>query len=244
MAYFVSDIHLTSSDEVNAMRLLEFLRSEDVGKASHLFLVGDIFDLWIGRHKYFIEKFQPIVEALRQLQERGIEIHYFEGNHDLYLYEFWDRELGVHVHSGPQIFDLAGLKVRVEHGDEIDRSDRGYLILRWWLRTKFMRSSLSLLPSWLVSYLGERMSRASRHYTSRIKVTSQQQSIDLLRSHARQIQQRDTVDFIISGHMHVRDLSELRGANNKSFYSVNLGSWFESPMVFKLDETSHSFIAI
>ena len=92
-AWFISDIHLKNEQESNSEKLLLFLHSLENGQrqASHLFLVGDIFDLWIHNHSYFIEKFPKIVNAIRVVVKKGIEVHYFEGNHDLYLKKYWQR---------------------------------------------------------------------------------------------------------------------------------------------------------
>ena len=124
-AYFLSDIHLKNLDQPDAHLLVGFL--EDVGarvQATHLFLVGDIFDYWLGGHEYFIRKFSPIVDHLRRIVASGVEVHYFEGNHDLYLRDFWQDRMGVRVHGRSHLFQLEGLKVRVEHGDLVDPAGR------------------------------------------------------------------------------------------------------------------------
>jgi UDP-2,3-diacylglucosamine hydrolase len=95
-AYFLSDIHLKRLDQPEARILLGFL--QEIGprvQATHLFLVGDIFDFWIGGHEYFVRKFSPIADHLRRIVSSGVEVHYFEGNHDLYLQAFWQDRLGI-----------------------------------------------------------------------------------------------------------------------------------------------------
>jgi UDP-2,3-diacylglucosamine hydrolase len=101
-AYFLSDLHLKSMQERNSQTLLRFLHSvrdeqlaingtKDQGLRAikgasdrhYVFLVGDIFDLWIGKHDYFVSRFKPIVDAIAELVRAGVEVHYFEGNHDL-----------------------------------------------------------------------------------------------------------------------------------------------------------------
>jgi len=117
-AWFVSDIHIESMKDKKARALLAFLNSlGQTRKATHLFLVGDIFDLWIGPHEFFVNKFEPIVERLKELNQAGVQIHYFEGNHDLHLRKFWQGQIGIQVHAGPQRFQLGSLTVHVEHGD-------------------------------------------------------------------------------------------------------------------------------
>jgi UDP-2,3-diacylglucosamine hydrolase len=93
-AYFVSDLHLKSKEERSAQIFVRFLkRLQDEQQLTHLFLLGDIFDFWVSDHSYFIEKFHPIVEEIDRITRRGIEVHYFEGNHDLHLERYWYRKL-------------------------------------------------------------------------------------------------------------------------------------------------------
>ena len=134
-AYFVSDLHLTTAEDPRT-RLFERFLDDVAGdqQATHLFLLGDIFDLWIGSHDYFAQRFQRIVSAIDALRRRGIEIHYFEGNHDLHLQQFWEEKLSVNVHPGPISIEIAGRRLRLEHGDQMDPDDRGYIFLRWLLR--------------------------------------------------------------------------------------------------------------
>ena len=116
-AYFVSDIHLKSDQEKNAKIFLDLLLKIQNENATDLFLVGDIFDLWIGNKKYFIQKFDSIVKAIQSLVQSGVQVHYFEGNHDLYLKSFWENKIGVKFYSKANYFKLNFFKVIVGHGD-------------------------------------------------------------------------------------------------------------------------------
>ncbi|MEK7356174.1 MAG: UDP-2,3-diacylglucosamine diphosphatase, partial [Bdellovibrionota bacterium] len=156
-AYFVSDLHLTSGDDPRSQTFLRFLAGlHEAAKAggekspTHLFLVGDVFDLWIGSHSYFVGRFATVVDAIRLLVRDGVEVHYFEGNHDLHLRKFWQDDVGVRVHPDAETFELAGKRVRVEHGDLINPDDKGYLFLRGFLRSGPMRTIALGLPSTIV----------------------------------------------------------------------------------------------
>src|SRR5688572_16621373 len=112
--YFVSDIHIKDNQDPKHALFLKFLREKILAQSgTHLFLVGDIFDLWIGDHMHFIEHYQDAIQELTYLQDEGVEIHYFEGNHDLYLDKFWHRRLGFHVYPDAEMFSFPGIKLRV-----------------------------------------------------------------------------------------------------------------------------------
>lgn len=243
-AYFLSDIHLKDMGQPEASALLGFL--ENVGpriQASHLFLVGDIFDFWLGGHDYFIRKFSPVVDHLRRISATGAEIHYFEGNHDLYLRDFWQDRLGFRVYTRPRLFQLGDLKVRVEHGDLLDPADRGYRFLRRLLRTRLVDYSAGRLPGGLLAQIGRIASRTSRQYTSRHKTLSEERARTTVRSHASRVIREEPFDLIITGHVHVRDdcVFEYGG---RSIRSVNLGSWADAPCVFRITKERQEFVEL
>ncbi len=243
-AYFVSDIHLRSMQEVNARLFVRFLKSLQVKDGvTHLFLVGDIFDFWISDHKYFIEKFEPIVTEIQRLVKDGIAVHYFEGNHDLYLKNYWTNRLGVKVYTEHEVFKLNGFKVRVEHGDLIDLTDKGYLFLKKVLHTPVMQFIAESSPEGFIAKIGERASQASRYYTSNIKTQKVESTIDKIRLHAHKKIKETEFDYIISGHLHVRDeYSFVWGG--KKVHSINLGSWMHEPCAYKITEKTAGFMKI
>jgi UDP-2,3-diacylglucosamine hydrolase len=244
-AYFLSDIHLSSPGDSRAQTLIKFLRSlngpDDV---THLFLMGDIFDLWIGKHKYFCELWAPVVGEIYRLHQRGVEVHYFEGNHDLYLQQFFGNQLGFHVHGEPQTLRLGRWHLRLEHGDQMDPSDRGYLFLRWLLRTPVVRWIVAnrFAEKYIVR-LGERMSHVSRDYTSNRKVITEAVARDKIRVHAEKVQAASiksgrAFDFLIAGHVHVVDQYSLVLGGQ----AINLGSWLDQPKVYRLTDSAGEFV--
>ena len=255
-AYFVSDIHLTNAKDPNfaiftrfLSRLLDLLSLPSTQKSkdapTHLFLVGDIFDLWIADHRYFTREFQPLIHALRELHAKGVQIHYFEGNHDLHLRKYWQNELGFQVHSEAVYFDLGSRVVRVEHGDQMNPNDRGYLFLRWLLRTPVVRWLSHNLPAFVVKAIGERASGVSREYTSTRKELPRDQIHQITRQHAQLAYQQKSFDLIISGHVHVADDHAFEAlASQRSARSVNLGSWYDQPSAFILNDEGGRFIEL
>ncbi len=234
-AYFVSDLHIASPADPKAQLFLDFLKGLSTeADASHLFLLGDIFDLWLADHGYFIERYRPIVDEIVRLKQDGVDIHYFEGNHDLHLGRFWADELGLRVHDGPLHIELAGRRLRLEHGDQMDPDDRGYRFLRWFLRTPPLEFLIFHLPGKIVAMIGERASVVSRSYTSETKTITDDDAIAKIRAHAAKAYVERPFDIIISGHLHVRDDYEFETASGRA-RSVNLGTWLSAPCYFRLD---------
>lgn len=232
-ALFVSDIHITSRHDPRADLFLSFLRGLPGQGVTHLFLVGDIFDLWIANRAYFIQEYTDIIVALRELKSTGCEIHYFEGNHDLDLRIYWQKELGIHVHECAQYFRIGDQTVRVEHGDQMDPEDRGYLFLRWLLRTPVMVWLGRNLPDFMVKWLGRRASQVSRKYTTSVIGVSDDVAREKIRAHALKVFNEMPFTIFVSGHVHVQEDS-IQKVGERSFRCVNLGTWIKEPFIFEV----------
>jgi UDP-2,3-diacylglucosamine hydrolase len=233
-AVFVSDVHIVSPESSRGRLFTDFLKSlSHANGVSHLYLLGDIFDLWVADHAYFVDRYPDIIEEIQRLRGEGVEVSYFEGNHDLYLKHFWQNELGVTVHAGPTEVQLGDTRVRLEHGDQMDPEDKGYIFLRWFLRTAPIRFLTRHLPGGLIAKIGERASETSRDYTSNTKTIESSDAVGKIRVHAEKMHAEHPFDLIVSGHVHVRDDAELESANGR-FRSVNLGSWYDRPCYFKI----------
>jgi UDP-2,3-diacylglucosamine hydrolase len=206
-----------------AQGLLRFLISlQDKASETTLFLVGDIFDLWLGGHSYFVNKFKPIVDELTKFTKNGGQLHYFEGNHDLHLKKFWEKQVGAKVYEAPEIFLFEDIVIRVEHGDEMDPDDKGYIFLRWLLRTWLFKFIILYLPGFLVAAIGRWASRTSRTYTNSKR--DEERIAHTIHTHAQKIYGDQHFDVIISGHVHLRDEFHFQ-KGDKGIKSFNLGSW-------------------
>lgn len=235
-AWFISDIHLKTAEERNGKILLRFLRSLREGNPSqvHLFLLGDIFDLWVGKHAYFGRGFKDIIQALQDLKKAGARITYIEGNHDVHVEGFFQKRLGVEVFVEAQHYLIDGVRVRVEHGDLINLADEKYLKYRRLIRNPYIKPLGNLVPAQVWAYLGNRASKKSRARTSDYAHRNTDQLVQMIRSHAERVYAEKPFDVIISGHMHVFDDHKMQIAGHP-VRSINLGSWFEPQVkVFRL----------
>lgn len=235
-AFFVSDIHIQSPADEKCILFRRFLDACVNLKPNFLFLVGDIFDLWVADRDYFVSTYADVIESIRRLKSLGTEIYYFEGNHDLDLKLFWQEQLEVKVFENPAYFDLQGRTVRVEHGDQMDPDDKGYLFLRWLLRTPPGRGLGRHLPDPAVKWVGEKASHASRDYTSSVKTVTPAQVKDRFLSHIGRAYSDKAFDVLVAGHVHVADdVTVIR--DEKTIRAFNLGTWIKEPLVLDLSET-------
>lgn len=216
--YFISDAHLglgtRDEEREKEQRLLAFL--DHIRKdASHLFILGDLFDAWIEYRTVIPRGFHRILAKLHDLADSGVEIHYLVGNHDFWARDYFSSEMGIILHRESFGIELEGKKFLLHHGDGLAQNDTGYRILR-----KILRNPLSIwLYSWLHPDIGVRLarssSRRSRDYTS----TKDYGEQDGMRKFAGE-RLANGFDVVVMGHRHVPVLEEIAGGTY-----VNLGDW-------------------
>lgn len=205
--------------------------------------LGDLFDLWLGSFPYFINKYQFLIDQFRKLKNSGVEIYYFQGNHDLYLEKFWQEEMGFKVFRDFQVLQIGPFKVRVEHGDLIDPDDHGYHLLRSFLHSKLIEKIILNLPEKIVRKLGESASQTSRKYTTQTKKISTERALEKIHAYAMKKNQEEKFDFIITGHIHVEDEYVFFNEGEKVL-SINLGSWLNHPKIYYLNDQGGSWITL
>lgn len=239
---FVSDVHLKerqSSEYIHFLTFLKFvLQSKDV---DHLFLVGDIFDLWISNKSIFSNHFFDVIALLQDIAKQGTQIHYFEGNHDLYLDKYFKGKEGIKTYNSPQNFYLDGLKLKVEHGDLINQNDYWYFKWKKIINTRWFKKFVKTCPGFFIFYFGfllaflsafkKKISFLNRKSTS--KVLYENNIRTMLHDYAEVRCKNEDVDIFINGHVHVADLYKYK-IIEKEKYAINLGEWRKSPHVLSI----------
>lgn len=248
-AWFVSDIHIANREDSRLAKFEDFLRARLIDGTTHLFLVGDIFDLWVGGDKFFANQYRNVVDLIGRLKLEAVDVIYFEGNHDLHLQTYWHGVLNCRVAVAPQYFDLGLHRVRVEHGDQMNPDDKGYLFLREVLRTSFVKNLVKVLPGKVIQAIGNSMSRSSRKYTSSpSKARNEAEIRSMIRTHAARVfAKAQPFDLLVTGHVHtIDDSSWTDGTTGKTVRSVNLGCWLPNvtAQAFCLDESGGRFVAV
>ena len=206
MYYFTSDVHLGAGDETfsrrTEQRFVEWLDkvAED---AAAIFLVGDIFDFWFEYGKVAPKGFVRTLGKLASLTDRGIEVYFFAGNHDMWCSDYLERECGVKIIYKPQRMTLAGKELFIAHGDNMNISGKPLLqLMNWGFRSKVLRKIFSwLVHPDLAMRFGQWWSGKSRksHSNEQIEPSSLGFLVDYARDYK---EQNPAVDYIVFGHMH------------------------------------------
>lgn len=136
--YLASDFHLGFPNrEMSLERERKVVRwlNEASRDAAHIFLVGDIFDFWF-EYKHVVPKgFVRLLGKIAELTDSGIKVSFFTGNHDLWMRNYFEKELNVQIYHKPQKFVWNGKKVLLGHGDALGPKDTAYKILKKYIFT-------------------------------------------------------------------------------------------------------------
>lgn len=244
-SWFISDIHLKDMKERNGEILLRFLHSlADKDPAqTQLFMLGDIFDLWVAGHQVFVKKFQAMVDAIRVLREKGMKVTYIEGNHDVHVDHFWQKQLGVEVFVEAQYRQINGVTLRLEHGDLINLEDTVYLRYRALLRAPWLEPLGHIVPGRFWDELGNYAARKSRGRKKDYHIVNEERLKNMIRTHAQRVYREKPFDVIISGHMHVFDDYQFQ-EGERPVRSINLGSWYGEVRALKMSDQEFSWVSL
>ncbi|MFC0186072.1 UDP-2,3-diacylglucosamine hydrolase [Pseudarcicella hirudinis] len=235
--YFASDFHLGSPDKESSLererRIVRWL--ESVKKdAQVIFLVGDIFDFWFEYKNVIPKGFIRLQGKLAELTDEGIEIIFFTGNHDMWMFDYFDTELGIKVYREPQEYLVKSetdTSIFIGHGDGLGPGDYSYKLLKKVFENRLCRFAFNWLHPDIGMFLAHKWS-GSRKKEDRIKKELQFKGDDeWLLSYAKEVEAKKHHDLYIFGHRHL--LLDLKVAE-KSRY-INLGEWCYD------DESSNNF---
>ena len=212
----IADAHLRMPDDPNYRKLLEFL-SGLAGNTDTLFILGDLFEFWIGYRNTPFTHYLPVLEKLRQLAESGVSIVFFEGNHDFHMGPIFTETLKARVYRGPAILDIEGKRVALCHGDQINDSDPGYRLLRFLMHNRLSGMMIPIIPPRFISWVADQMGRSSK---KRHKVRNRKWDFrGILQSYAER-RFADGCDIVISAHFHTPFLER-----NGDRILLSLGDW-------------------
>ena len=200
--YFVSDVHLglqVADPAGREARFVDFLRGlpEDTGA---LYLLGDIWDFWYEYRDVVPKGYVRVFAALQDLMDRGVKVYFFQGNHDVWTYSYFE-ELGMIRLTQPAVVEIAGKKFCLGHGDGLGPVPRGYRFLRSLFHNRIVQAMFSMLHPWLAFRFGNGWSKENRLARKEEYVFKGESeplykfAVDFARTHQ--------VDHFIFGHYHV-----------------------------------------
>ncbi len=207
--YFASDIHLGNRYLENPLdaekRLVQWLDSIKKDAAAIYFL-GDIFDYWY-EYKYVVPRGHVrFLGKLAELSDTGIEIHFFTGNHDIWMFDYFPTEIGAIIHREPLTVDLLGKNFFLGHGDEVGHRPLKYRILQSIFRNRLCQILyVTIHPRWTFGF-ARRWSLSSRKSglaAEKVKL-AQTRNTKALEDFAKTyLETHPDINFFLFGHLHI-----------------------------------------
>lgn len=222
--YFASDQHFGApTAELSFPREQKFVRWLDEIKldAAAIFLVGDLFDFWFEYKTVVPRGFTRVLGKLAELSDQGIPIHFFVGNHDLWMDDYFEKELGIPVYHSAREFEFNGKKFLIGHGDGLGPGDKGYKRMKKVFQSPFSK----WLYRWLHPDIGVRL---AQYLSVKNKLISGDEDVEFLGEdkewlvqYSKRKLQTQFFDYFIFGHRHYPMVINI--GENSSY--INLGDW-------------------
>src|SRR5882672_9931960 len=160
--YFASDFHLGAPNhdaslirEKKVVTWLDSIRQD----AHAIYLLGDIFDFWFEYRTAIPKGFIRLQGKLAELRDAGIPIYFFTGNHDMWMFDYFEKEIGIIIYREPQLLKVNNSVILVGHGDGLGDGDYFYKLLKWFFN--------SAVCQWLFARIHPNFGIAMAKYWSR-----------------------------------------------------------------------------
>ncbi len=232
--YFASDFHLGSpslSESHKREKIIVRWLSEIEKDAKAIYLVGDVFDFWFEYKKVIPKGFVRLLGKIAELTDNGIRVHLFAGNHDLWIRDYLEKEIGITIHHQATIIKENNKKIFIGHGDGLGNGDYLYKILRNIFTSRISQFLFARLHPNLAFTIAHIWSKLSRKEGEVEQYTSNEKEI--LFGFCKEQQAINPVDYYIFGHRHL----PLKLKIDKKATYINLGEWINSKSYAFLDES-------
>jgi len=222
--YFASDQHFgIPTHEKSMIREKKFVQWLDVVKkdAEAIFLLGDLFDFWFEYKSVVPKGFVRVLGKLAEIRDSGIAIHFFIGNHDLWMRDYFEKELNIPVYHQPKEFTINNTSFFIGHGDGLGPGDKGYKRMK----KVFVNPFSKWLYRWLHPDIGMRL---GNYLSTKNKLISGDEDVvflgeenEWLVQYCKRKLEVKQYDYFLFGHRHLPMTIKL---NEKSTY-INTGDW-------------------
>ena len=221
--YFASDLHLGVPNREKSLereRLFVQWLDEIKVDAEAIYLVGDVFDFWFEYKKVVPKGYIRLLGKLAEISDSGIPIHFFTGNHDMWLFDYLEKEIKVSIYKDPIKISLKGKQFFIGHGDGLGPGDMGYKIIKTIFRSRICQWLFERIHPNLGISIAEYWSKKSR-IANGVKDEKFYGEDELLTQFCKEKMKTTEVDYFIFGHRHLP--LEINLGDNTTY--INLGEW-------------------
>jgi len=222
--YFASDQHFgaptVEQSKIREQKFVSWLNSIK-NDADEIFLLGDLFDFWFEYKKVVPKGFIRVLGKLAELSDSGIKIHFFVGNHDLWMNDYFKNELNIPTYYKPTEFVFNNKTFLIGHGDGLGPGDKGYKRMK----KVFTNSFSKWLYRWLHPDIGMKL---AQYLSVKNKLISGEEDVKFLGEenewlvqYCKLKLQEKHIDYFLFGHRHLP--LEINLTQNSKY--INTGDW-------------------
>ncbi|MBK6397951.1 MAG: UDP-2,3-diacylglucosamine diphosphatase [Bacteroidetes bacterium] len=223
--YFASDFHLGVPTYENSLerehKIVKWLDSIKAD-AEELYLLGDVFDFWFEYRTVVPRGYVRLLGKLAELSDSGIKIHYFIGNHDMWTFDYLEKELNVIIYRAPIEISYNGKAFYIGHGDGLGPGDHGYKFIKKVFASKVCQWLFARLHPNFGIGIANYFSKKSRIATGTTDEKFLGEEKEWLVIYSKEILAKKHFDYLIFGHRHL----PLDIKIDSSRY-INLGDWIQ-----------------
>lgn len=222
--YFASDFHLGAPSYESSLerekRIVKWLDEVRVD-AAEIFLIGDVFDFWFEYKRAIPKGFVRLQGKIAEITDSGIPVHWFIGNHDMWIFDYIPKELGVKMYKTEIEREFFGKKFMIGHGDGLGPGDRGYKFIKKVFRNRVCQWMFARLHPNFGIGLANFFSRKSRVSTGQADATFYGEDKEMLIQFCKSKLTEKHFDYFVFGHRHLPIEFQL---SPDSKY-INIGDW-------------------
>jgi UDP-2,3-diacylglucosamine hydrolase len=235
--YFASDFHLGVPDHASSIarekRIVKWL--DEVAKdAQAIYLLGDIFDFWFEYSKVVPKGFIRLQGKLAELSDKGLPIFFFTGNHDMWMFDYFKKEIGIEIYYNPQVLEIGNHKILIGHGDGLGPGDRTYKLLKKIFTNPICQWLFARIHPNLGIRLASGWSKKSRISNTKMEEKFQGEENEFLLRYCRDLEKSTHHDFYVFGHRHLP--LDLKVGEHSRY--INLGEWVNFDTYAEYDGTN------
>jgi UDP-2,3-diacylglucosamine hydrolase len=227
--YFISDLHLSADrDDINQC-LFTFL-SEQAPKADALYVLGDLFEVWIGdddQNNFTLS----IAEAFNALRKLEVPVYFIHGNRDFLIRQHFAKQAGFKILPEQVVIDLYGEPTLIMHGDELCTKDIEYQAFRKKARSWWWPRIMLSLPLSMRRKLAEKGRATSKQKQSKLSA----EIMDVTPQEVISYMQKFAVKRLVHGHTHRPAIHQLE-LNGRPAERIVLGDWYDQGSVLKVSK--------
>jgi len=201
--YIVSDNHFmmqnSTSESDRRDKLFQVFNTIKKGGEGTLIIGGDFFDFWFETNHVIPKGYESLLQALEELNNSGIEIHFIAGNHDYWDFGYLNKVVNINFHKGDFLFDNNNQKILITHGDGLLKNDYGYRFMKKIIRSSIFINLFKLIPHEISFKYANKLSKSSSAYNHN------DDYIDIIMNDISEFakkQWNNNIDIVMVGHYH------------------------------------------